>query len=348
MPSNITLISLLILLVLSDVAVFARLPLPGSQAPVFRVLSVGDGDGIKVKGPDEKTLTIRFSCIDAPELKQELGQESKAALMQLVPVDSLVKLSISPDKETYSRTLADVYAVDPKSKDFTLNVNLEMVKRGYAFVYCHYLEHCDANAYFAAEAEARNACKGVWKTAGGMQRPWNWRSISKGGHPFRNDCPKIDPRPTCWSNKKTTGQADDEASADETRSFDDASFDNDENGNDDLSQDTDASSNTHAMVIAVLLMGGIVGYVYAIPSFRASSSSSSSQLQPAREPMMSEKMVTASRTWLVGAVAGARRMIEAARGVGASQVEAYHSAADGGGGARESGRDQELLAVERP
>jgi len=197
----VLLLAIVILLMLSDAAVCARLPLPGPQAPTYEVLSVGDGDGIKVKGPGEKTLRIRFSCIDAPELKQELGQESKDALMHLVPVGSIVKLSISPEKETHYRTLADVYVVDPKTKDYTLNANLEMVRRGYAFVYCHYLQQCDAGAYYAAEVEARDACRGVWKKAGGIQRPWNWRSVSKGKRPFPNDCPTIKSRPTCWITK---------------------------------------------------------------------------------------------------------------------------------------------------
>jgi len=95
-------------------------------------------------------------------------------------------------------------------------------------------------------------------------------------------------------------------------------------------------------MIAVLLMGGVIGYVYVIPHFRRASSPTETAREP---PTTREEMITASKTWLVGAVAWARQKLDAARGLGASQSQegAYHSAEDN----REPMRDQELLAVAR-
>jgi micrococcal nuclease len=41
-----------------------------AQTITGTIVSVGDGDTIRVKTP-EKTLTIRLACIDAPEMKQQ-------------------------------------------------------------------------------------------------------------------------------------------------------------------------------------------------------------------------------------------------------------------------------------
>ncbi len=50
----------------------------------FVVLKVVDGDTIKVKLGDNKVKKIRFSAIDAPEIKQTHGKESKKFLYDLI------------------------------------------------------------------------------------------------------------------------------------------------------------------------------------------------------------------------------------------------------------------------
>ena len=56
--------------------------LPSGQA---LVISVGDGDTIRVKDSAGKSVTVRLACIDAPETAQvSTGQEATAALRGIV------------------------------------------------------------------------------------------------------------------------------------------------------------------------------------------------------------------------------------------------------------------------
>jgi endonuclease YncB( thermonuclease family) len=50
----------------------------------FFVLNVVDGDTIKVKLANNKIKKIRFSAIDAPEINQTHGIESKKFLFNLI------------------------------------------------------------------------------------------------------------------------------------------------------------------------------------------------------------------------------------------------------------------------
>jgi endonuclease YncB( thermonuclease family) len=39
--------------------------------------SLHDGDTLRVRSPQGEVLKVRFACIDAPELKQPLSEESR-------------------------------------------------------------------------------------------------------------------------------------------------------------------------------------------------------------------------------------------------------------------------------
>ena len=131
------------------------------------VLSVGDGDTLTVSEGGRR-VTIRLACIDAPETAQTpYGAKARTALQALTPVGSSVSIQGSK-KDRYGRTVAEVIRAGT-------NINLELVQRGEAFVYRQYLSGCDRNAYLSAEKRAESARLGVWSTAGGITRPWDWR-----------------------------------------------------------------------------------------------------------------------------------------------------------------------------
>jgi micrococcal nuclease len=78
----------LALLLLSEIPSLAQ------TLPTMQVVSVGDGDTIRVRHKGQQ-LTVRLSCIDAPELKQApWGEQSKNRLKQLLPVGQVVSLRI--------------------------------------------------------------------------------------------------------------------------------------------------------------------------------------------------------------------------------------------------------------
>ena len=137
----------------------------------FFVINVVDGDTIKVKLGDNKVKKIRFSAIDAPEIKQTHGKESKKYLYNLIYKKKIKFQKLGIDR--YGRFLGIIFF---KDKD----VNLEMVLNGHAWVYRKYLRTIPKkyrNLYKNAEKDAKNRKIGLWKNTG-VQPPWIWRSLN--------------------------------------------------------------------------------------------------------------------------------------------------------------------------
>ncbi|MCT0208664.1 thermonuclease family protein [Synechococcus sp. CS-1332] len=91
-----------------------------------------------------RNITIRVSCIDAPEIAQApYGMASRRLLQELAPIGAKVQLVIK-DRDRYGRTVADIQRNGQ-------SINLRMVRAGQAFAYRQYLAKCDAAAYPKAE-----------------------------------------------------------------------------------------------------------------------------------------------------------------------------------------------------
>ena len=139
---------------------------PPASGPASLV-SVGDGDTIRVTTANGQKVTVRLACIDAPETAQgQSGADATEGLKQLLASGSLELRPQTIDK--YGRTVAEVYAGGQ-------NVNVAMVANGAAYVYHQYLEGCDAGAYQGAEDSAMRRRYGVWRWDSGEQRPWDFR-----------------------------------------------------------------------------------------------------------------------------------------------------------------------------
>jgi endonuclease YncB( thermonuclease family) len=131
-----------------------------------RVLSIGDGDTIRVRHGEER-ITVRLACIDAPEMAQSpWGRTARDDLAQRLPLASEVTL-VPQAIDRYGRTVAEVIG--------QINLNLVLVEDGQAFAYRRYLSHCDAQAYLEAEFRASRHRFGVWQERGGIERPWLFR-----------------------------------------------------------------------------------------------------------------------------------------------------------------------------
>jgi len=135
--------------------------------PSTTVLSVGDGDTIRVSQGGEK-VTVRLACTDAPETAQvPWGKLSAAKLKELLPVGQAVKLRVV-DQDRYGRTVAEVFR-DNRS------VNLQMVEAGEAVVYRQYLSGCaNKDQYLEAEAQAKAQRLGYWNQSNPVM-PWDFR-----------------------------------------------------------------------------------------------------------------------------------------------------------------------------
>jgi endonuclease YncB( thermonuclease family) len=144
-----------------------------SQAEQFKVTRVSDGDTVKVRGASGE-MTIRLVGIDAPELShkkrepsQPFSQQATKYLANLVLNKSVEIKEYGHDR--YGRVLA-VVTLGGK------NINLEMVKAGFAEVYRgEHAKGFDPAPYVEAEKDARSAKKGMWVQGAKYVSPRDWR-----------------------------------------------------------------------------------------------------------------------------------------------------------------------------
>jgi endonuclease YncB( thermonuclease family) len=141
-------------------------PAWAAPGPEATVLSIGDGDTIRVR-MNGKPITVRLACIDAPETVQRpYGRNARKYLQQRLPVGSAVRLD-EKTTDRYCRLVAEVFN--------GININLAMVEDGQAFAYRQYLGDCNAKEYLDAEYRASRRRYGAWQVEGGITRPWEFR-----------------------------------------------------------------------------------------------------------------------------------------------------------------------------
>lgn len=142
---------------------------------IWQVKSIYDGDTLRVQRGEEE-LKIRFCGIDAPEKNQELGIESRDHLRSLVSLGDGELLLVPVEKDRYGRTVAEVYVQD--KKDSAINLNMQMIRDGYAWLYAQYVDNCPSKEELEiAESLAQEEKLGVWN--GSHQAPWEWRKANK-------------------------------------------------------------------------------------------------------------------------------------------------------------------------
>lgn len=138
-----------------------------------RILRVVDGDSLVVKYAGlfsflRRPFPVRLYGIDAPELAQPYGQESRKQLNSLVRRGGIRMDAVSTDR--YGRTVGILYPRRRRGEP----VNVAMVRSGMAWWYRRYgtrgLRFADA------EAEARRRRRGLWKDGKRAQQPWDYRA----------------------------------------------------------------------------------------------------------------------------------------------------------------------------
>jgi hypothetical protein len=150
---------------------------------------VSDGDTLVLNTANGKKLTVRFACIDAPEIPhsqtekrskitQDVNQftwgvKAKTRVEELIKqTDNHVKLNIT-DSDRYGRKIAEV-----RLKDGTF-LQQVLLKEGLAKVYRQYLNKCPSrNIVQEAEAQAQQQKIGIWGD-GKFIDPWDYRKANK-------------------------------------------------------------------------------------------------------------------------------------------------------------------------
>ena len=137
-----------------------------------KVVSVADGDTIKVLDATNTQHKIRLQGIDAPEKAQPFGQKSKQSLSQLV-YNKQVTVEYQK-KDKYGRTLGKVILNGT-------DVCLEQIKLGMAWHYKQYKSDQpkeDRETYAQVEQTARIQAVGLWKDKM-PNPPWEYRKQQK-------------------------------------------------------------------------------------------------------------------------------------------------------------------------
>jgi len=138
--------------------------------------SIYDGDTFRVKC-DGRENKIRLCGIDAPEVKQPPGIESRNYLRSLLGQAKGQVIVIEMDRDRYGRSVAEVLLDSPSGEQ---SVQEEMLKVGMAYHYKQYSGNChNRDVFDSAEEIGRSQQRGVWKLQGGGQRPWDYRKSNR-------------------------------------------------------------------------------------------------------------------------------------------------------------------------
>jgi endonuclease YncB( thermonuclease family) len=128
---------------------------------VGRVVKIADGDTLTML-VDNRQEKIRLSDIDTPERKQPYGTRAKQALADLT-FGKTIRVETTK-RDRYGRVIGQV-TVDG------LDVNAELVRLGYAWVYRRYSNDAEL---LRLEELARTGKLGLWADRNPIP-PWEWR-----------------------------------------------------------------------------------------------------------------------------------------------------------------------------
>lgn len=155
----------------------------------YAVKRVSDGDTITVTDPSGKNISVRFACVDAPEIPHtaeerksrklvdktqfKWGEKAQQRVQQLVKQGGdRVKLTVT-DTDKYGRKISEVRLLNGT---FIQEV---LASEGLAQVYRPYLKNCPSAAIVeAAEANAKKRRVGVWRDEKYVSA-WEWRRNNK-------------------------------------------------------------------------------------------------------------------------------------------------------------------------
>ncbi|MCO6512347.1 MAG: thermonuclease family protein [Aridibacter famidurans] len=133
------------------------------------VVGVNDGDTITVRYLDSgEQKKVRLATIDAPEQGQPFGVQAKKSLSDLV-IGKRVRI-VEVDRDQYGRIVGEVF-------DGNLNVNVEQIRRGFAWHYKEYQRQQTPemrSIYARTEDAAKQSRNGLWRMQNPVP-PWMWR-----------------------------------------------------------------------------------------------------------------------------------------------------------------------------
>ncbi len=159
--------------IIATLLLISTLTFGEQKALLAKVLKISDGDTVvvsPVEGGD--FIKCRLDGVDAPEVGkgsgsgQPYGEEAKRELKRLI-LSKLVNV-VTVGKDRYRRDICRISSVDD------MDINLEMIRRGYAWAFRKYLKKPYAKKYIDAEDDARKLKIGLWQDENPIP-PWEYR-----------------------------------------------------------------------------------------------------------------------------------------------------------------------------
>lgn len=152
-----------------------------------RIRRVIDGDSLEVKYAGlfsflRKPFPVRLYGIDAPELAQPYGQESRKQLEKLVRRGG-IRMDVKTT-DRYGRTVGLLYR-----RRRGQSINAEMVRSGMAWWYRRYGGR--DLGFPEAEAEAKRRRRGVWRHGDRIRRPWDYRADLRRSRQRQRRLPRV-------------------------------------------------------------------------------------------------------------------------------------------------------------
>ncbi len=130
---------------------------------IGRCIGVYDGDSLTVESVEKGIIKVRLHGIDAPELAQQFGKQSRDTLRKLVLNRELYIHCHGKDR--YKRHLGEVYCGK-------LHINAEMLRCGMAW---HYRQYDKSKLYAEATQKAQSVKIGIF--AQNCLPPWEYRAL---------------------------------------------------------------------------------------------------------------------------------------------------------------------------
>ena len=134
-------------------------------------IKVIDGDTFTATRENGKKITVRIAGLDAPEIGQDLAEESAEQLRGcLASGNALITVQATNSIDDKGRTLAKVESAE-------LNCNQQQIETGMAWMYDKHDEDLaseDYQLYVFANRDALDSQRGLWENVE-AERPWAYR-----------------------------------------------------------------------------------------------------------------------------------------------------------------------------
>ena len=138
------------------------------------VISVHDGDSMRIQRADGAVVTIRVYGIDCPGIGQPYGKEARDLTATLL-MGKMVEVSPAQKSKSYGREVASIM-----QPDGTRLLQEALTASGLAWVdgrYCKQ-EACNEWRKMQQEAKEANPPRGLWADPSPVP-PWQWRRMHR-------------------------------------------------------------------------------------------------------------------------------------------------------------------------